>query len=396
MIRLATGRNRRSNGRALLRTSLNTGIFMRPRPGLATTLLLASTLAIGAGEEPLPRSTEASATLTWDGSVVAAGDRAGASAGRTLLDLGIETDLERAFGWRGARAFVGVLGFRGADGASLAGEHQSHSSIDAGAFETAVAWFEQTVAHERFRVRIGRMDANDEFGVTEAAEPFLNASAGLSPSLCGLPSYPRPGDGAVLAARFGAGWEASAGFFRPVGPREEGAYGQVAIAEIRRTWSFAGSGVEARVAGGFWNHRIPRGAVDGPGERDPRGGYVVVEHDWSGAVSARLPGRAFVQFGLAPEVASETMRHLAAGVVLDRLIAGRGDDATGLYVTVVSIRDPSAGGPTAHETVVELFHRFRINAWLAIQPDLQWIPRPAGDPAASDHWLASVRVELSF
>ena len=46
--------------------------------------------------------------------------------------------------------------------------------------------------------------------------------------------------------------------------------------------------------------------------------------------------------------------------------------------------------------MVELFHRFQVNDWLGIQPDLQWIPRAAGDPAAGDHWLASVRVELAF
>ena len=78
------------------------------------------------------------------------------------------------------------------------------------------------------------------------------------------------------------------------------------------------------------------------------------------------------------------------------MIPGRGEDATGLYVTVASIRGAPGERPTARETVVELFHRFQINDWLGIQPDLQWIPRAAGDPAAGDHWLASVRVELAF
>ena len=223
---------------------------MRPSSASAVVLLLCGSSLVNASEEPVPRATEASATLTWDGSVVAAGDRAGTSAGRTLVDLGIEADLERAFGWRGGRAFVGVLGFRGADGAALADEHQSHSNIDAGAFETAIAWIEQSVARDRFRVRLGRMDANEEFGATESADLFLNASAGISPALCGLPTYPSPGDGVVLAAHLGAGFEASGGHFRPLGPGASEADGEVSIVEVRRTWRSRRSGVRGRVAGG--------------------------------------------------------------------------------------------------------------------------------------------------
>jgi len=309
--------------------------------------------------------------LVWDGStVVRSGVGERATAGRARMDAGLEIELAPAL-WRvGIRAYAGVLALRGRNGSGLAGEFQPHSGNDADPFEEFVGWIETSSSGERFRLRAGRMDANEEFGAVESAAPFLNASAGLTPVLERLPTYPTPTAGLHAVVGTGRGWQVAAGVHDSV-PGDTGTF---SIGEVRRNWSGSGGG---RAAAGAWSDGV----------------YALAEQAWNptGAIGSV---RAFAQFGRARPRAATFDRHAAAGLVVEGF-GPRTGDAAGVLATRVTAPDPVVG-PARAETVTELFYRARVTPWLAVQPDLQRIAGPVGGADRRDRWIAAVRIEIVF
>ena len=47
----------------------------------------------------------------------------------------------------------------------------------------------------------------------------------------------------------------------------------------------------------------------------------------------------------------------------------------------------------ATEIGLDLFYRFALNAWLSIQPDIQWLRLPAGTPDR-DRFVMTIRLKV--
>ena len=54
------------------------------------------------------------------------------------------------------------------------------------------------------------------------------------------------------------------------------------------------------------------------------------------------------------------------------------------------------GAASGAERVAELYYRWQLSSRLALTTDLQWIGRPAGDPATLGYWVAGLRVRLGL
>ncbi|MBC7894466.1 MAG: carbohydrate porin [Cytophagaceae bacterium] len=152
--------------------------------------------------------------LTNDVSSIAAGGVRSGSAARALFTGIFEADLGALTGWKGASLLVGYAAQRGDNGSELAGDVQAFSNIDATRFAHLYeAWFQQSFG-EFARVKIGRVDANTEFAVVDGAANFINAPAGFSPTITGLPTYPDPVPSVNLFLRPVSWLELAAGYFK--------------------------------------------------------------------------------------------------------------------------------------------------------------------------------------
>lgn len=321
--------------------------------------------------------------------------------GRGLLSAGLTADLATTVGLTGATLHAGILSHAGPDGSALTGDIQAYSNIDAERFtHLAEAWYEQRLGGDRVRVKAGQVDANSEFAVVEPATEFINASAGFSPTMYGLPTYPEPVPSLNLFVR-PAGWlTLGAGVYR--GPlaraARAGAPGGAAFAIGEGAVSWTGG----RIAAGYWRH---------PGAYAPlfAGGFQRAPQGWYASLEQRLTQRPdgpegedaapgltlFAKYGRADDRISEFGQHLMVGVVREAPF-GRASDATGLMVSHVDLSDAAAAGFAGNETAIEVFYRTPLLGFLAARPDLQLVLQPAGDPTTPAALAATVRVELTF
>jgi porin len=110
------------------------------------------------------------------------------------------------------------------------------------------------------------------------------------------------------------------------------------------------------------------------------------------AFKAKKP--AFLIF-FAPQVNSVD-QSVETGLSSVGLFPARIDDQLGLAVARAHASSYAIGSPT--ETSIELTYRAQVKSWLAIQPDLQYIISPAGDPgsATPNTFVAGARTELTM
>lgn len=318
--------------------------------------------------------------------------------GRALLQSGLTVDLDRVAGIGGAAFDVSLHAHDGNNGSDLVGDIQAYSNIDAPSFlGLDELTYSQELRDGALRFRVGRMDANGEFAVVEPAGEFINASAGFSPTIYSLPTYPDPRLGVNLAVR-PFGWlELGAGAYQgmvartPNGP--DGAL--FAIGEVRTTWS----GGNGRAVLGYWHHDGYAPAFNGTWQHAPHGLYGSLSQRVSGSAgddsTAASGATLFLKLGEADERVSPFAHHLMLGVTFDSPF-GVEDHGTGLMLSHVDLSNAVSAATPGNETAVELFYRFPVNQFFTIRPDLQYIVAPGGLRQAKDVTVATVRMELGF
>ena len=357
----------------------------------------------GLGDRMEERGITLEAAWTMDESTVLRGGVERKNAYRHLLDLGLSLDLESSLGWSGASLFVDFQAQRGDNGSGYVGDIQGFSNIDAdGHTEIPEVWLEQNVGP--LRAKLGKVDGNSEFAYAEAAGEFLNSSAGFSPTIFLMPTYPDPALSANLfyvsptGAYLGAGlYDGSALDEVPTGQL----WGKSAFESPGHAFFISEggwriddeSGNSSRISLGLWHHngQIPTfsgASLDGTG-----GFFLVAERSQplgSGTVCE------YLQFGTANSEASEIRRHLGAGVSWTGPFAGRSSDVLGLGVSQVALsNDPDAGFVEGTETVFELLYRAQVLGYFAVKPDLQYVKNPGGT-GMDDATVGTLRIELSL
>ncbi|PKM46706.1 MAG: transporter [Gammaproteobacteria bacterium HGW-Gammaproteobacteria-1] len=130
---------------------------------------------------------------------------------------------------------------------------------------------------------------------------------------------------------------------------------------------------------------------------------LVSEHHTGWGVSAdQRFGDAVTVFGRYGVSTGGTVkfdRALTLGAEFGGSYWERAGDAVGVAAGWLSPSDEYKAanpGRDKAEELVELFYRWRLNAQLAVTPDIQWVRNPAGDGSAKDHWFAGVRAAVNF
>ncbi|MCA9298894.1 MAG: carbohydrate porin, partial [Phycisphaerales bacterium] len=121
------------------------------------------------------------------------------SSVRAMLDINATFDLETLVGLEGGEVFIDLYWLDGNSLSEDAGDFQGASNIEADdRYEVAELWYQQYFFDDRFRLKVGKIEGNAEFGFVDAAGEFVNSSAGFSPTFLALPTFPDPSTGIVI------------------------------------------------------------------------------------------------------------------------------------------------------------------------------------------------------
>jgi len=213
----------------------------------------------------------------------------------------------------------------------------------------------------------------------------------------GRVGFPRGrGWGGERGSGSGRGWGAGRGWGRFRGGLEEP--GIEVPAETYR-----------KVALGLWRSTCEFMTAPPPGgpgtglQKGTWGGYLLAERILS--FTPEEPGRyvsGFVRAGFADHRVNPVDAYIGLGIVRSQAFIGHDQDQIGLALMAAHAGDPvqaaagTGGGSHDWEIACELTWRTRINAWFALQPDLQYIMHPGCDPARANALVIGLRMELAL
>ncbi|HZJ70856.1 MAG TPA: carbohydrate porin, partial [Planctomycetota bacterium] len=191
---------------------------------LAALVVLAA--AGRAGAEPGAEPTSSATDRSWSAGKHLTGEWGGARS--ALADRGVVLDVSYASDAFTARGRAAVLGHVDAavtldshalglwDGGTLyvlAQNSHGHginntvladqpvTNLEAAPYtQLTELFFEQAALDDRLRIRIGKQDANRDFGTPRLGGDFLNNTFGMVPT-APLPSFPTTGLGAIVLAK---------------------------------------------------------------------------------------------------------------------------------------------------------------------------------------------------
>ncbi|MEO1857568.1 MAG: carbohydrate porin [Rubritalea sp.] len=342
---------------------------------------------------------------------------------RNLLVFDAEFDLETIFGLKGATVFAKYLHVNAEDGGSAdAADIQGYTNIESARSLDVLYefWFEQKIADGKYRIKVGKVDANSEFNYVDAGGNFSNSSAGFSPTIFTLPTYPNPAMSvnvfATLAENDGAAFTLGYGLYdggAAVDGVETGRRGPSSyfsgdssndyfhILQGEQTWDGIFSLGEGRLSGGAWYHTGDFESFSGGSESGTYGFFFNAEQRLTTRGEDSAEGLyAFAQFATADENLSEVSQHLALGLMSEGTLACRTSDSAGIYMTYVNLSDDpyanDGAGFAKDECAIDAFYRFQINEHFAVQPELQYIINPSGSTDVSDALIGGVRFSAAF
>lgn len=383
------------------------------RCGLTALMLSASINVASAQAEESAWTLEATYTADLIGPVAGDGPRRAVLLDN--LDVVADLDLGRAMGWRGATLHGYLLSNQGGAPNDFAGTLQGVDNIEVGrqAVRLYELWVDAPVG-EHLSILAGLYDLNSEFYATESAglliaPPFGIGSELASTGVNGPSIFPST----ALALRVNLTGEA--GYVRaaalnarasvpgdPDGVDTDFEDGALVIAEAGRR-SGAGS-----LALGFWRYSHEqddlRDLTPGgdPVQRTAQGAYLLAERVMLGDDDGRKV-TGFVRLGVSDRRTSPFSGGWQAGVLVERVFAGRPDSAlsVGLQQGLLSSRGQdliAAGGvdPADAESGIEITYTDRLTDRVTIQPDLQVVFDAGGDRAAEPRVVFGVRLTIDL
>lgn len=388
---------------------------------VAASVLLSSTAALaGVPDEAAEPTTDDAVwqlQSAYTADVIGVVDGVDTPAGRFLdnLDVSLDGDLERQFGWRGARVHFSLLANGGGEPNAIAGTLQGYDNIEVGSPGVRLyeAWIEQDLADGAASVLAGLYDVNSEFYVTEASDLLLAPPFGIGSELAATgPNGPAIFPSTSLAARVRIG-------------SPDGHYVQAAAVNARAGTIGDDGGVDTtlddgvlylaeagwsgpvRIAVGAWRYgegqEDIRDVLPGGDPRlsDAQGAYLVAEGTVFEAEDAPTV-RAFLRLGVSDGDTTDFKGGWQTGLRLDSVFDGRPDSAfsigfhQGLLSDKARANALDAGTRFGDaEGGIELTYADTFGPF-TIQPDLQWIHNPGGDADRDPILTAGLRVILTL
>ncbi|HET7506097.1 MAG TPA: carbohydrate porin [Kofleriaceae bacterium] len=333
----------------------------------------------------------------------------GQTAALGHVDAALTLDSHKLGAWDGGTLYVLAQNNHGSGINDHVGSAIGVSNLEAAPYTQLTELFiEQALADGRLRVRIGKQDANRDFGTPRFGGNFINNNFGMFPNVP-LPSYPTTGLGAVVIAQ-PAGWltgklavfEGSpsvGGLGLTSAFRDGGGYIVAGSAAITHHLGAAGRSGGTTSAGAWWqSDDIPEVGVADPRMFDSNAGWFV-QHDERIYLHPEDPadprGLTVIVRASASRSDRSAFPRYVGGSAAWHGLGPRTNDTAGIGAGYFTISEPTGGAPgPGSEWFVEAFYKLRLTSFVSLQPDLQWFRHPGGD--GRDALAAGVRLKLKL
>ena len=337
------------------------------------------------------------------------------TAYRHWVDLNGTFDLEKFVSLPVGTVFFDAYSIWGDFGSRDTGDFQFYSNIDNPndrKFQLAELWWQKTFFDGLVRIKLGKFDANSEFALVDAGGDFINSSAGMSPTIFTMVTYPDPGTGALAFVDPEGPFYAGVGVFdgataatgAKIGKRGPKTFFQdssdhFVIGELGANWHEDARFGPGRVAAGPWYHSAQFERWDGSSAGQTGGFFALFEQRIFDLEPERDEStrdvRIFGQYGWSEPDVSPAHHHVSVGFLATGPLAFRGSDTAGVMVNWVDLADPVAAGYTADETSLDFFYRLQLTPFFSMKPDVQMIDNPGG-VHADTVWVGTMRFEVGL
>jgi porin len=325
------------------------------------------------------------------------------------VDAALTLDSHKLGGWDGGTLYLLGQNNHGSGINDHVGSAQPVTNLEATPYtQLTELFYEQAVLDGRLRIRIGKQDANRDFGTPRFGGNFINNNFGMFPN-SPLPTYPTTGLGTVVIAQPLPWLTGKLGIYE--GSPQVGGLGLTTAFEAGGGYTLASSvavthrfGPGGRDGGttslGAWRQSDDVSEVGVPDPQmfdsnagwfvqnderiylhpedpaDPRGLTVILRYSWARPDRSAIP-------------------HYIGGSAAWHGIGPRDNDTAGIGAGYFTIAEQLGGRPgTGDERFVEAFYKLRLTSFISLQPDVQWYRHPGGDGA--DSLLAGLRVKLKL
>ena len=314
------------------------------------------------------------------------------------VDAQLRVNTDKAFGWTGGKAlFEGYYGSSRSLGNNYVGTNlDSPSPIDTYGntrFSLYQAYYDQNFGDTD--LLLGVWDPQSEFANTDAQNLFLNRSFTWNAALDlsgGSLLYAGNFPWTTVAFRArqalddkwtiqGAVLNGMPGNPKDLGVNDyqfKGRFGAIGLAEINYVPK-----ARTKFYVGYWGYTGKQTAYNQDRQiYGSDGGYIGGSTRFYTQEGKRgLDG--FFNIGVADSIVNEVNRSLNVGVTYTGLFDARPNDKAGFAVNVNGASDPyrkdltaQGGNPAMYETHYELTYHAKVNDWLKVQPDIQYISHP--------------------
>ncbi|MBD3669915.1 MAG: carbohydrate porin [Gammaproteobacteria bacterium] len=329
------------------------------------------------------------------------------------MDITFLGDMEQALGWKGGKLLIYILGNGGTGPSQYIDDLQGVNNIEAPeAWKIYELWYEHS--WDDSSLLTGLYDLNSEFDIIKSAAVFLHPSFGIGPDFAqsginGPSIFPTTSFGFRYFTEFG-----ERAFYRvtvldgvPGDPfQNQATHIHLTTKEGLLISMEAGSGYGSsehnKLAVGGWIYTKPKtvDALDNSiSPQQNLGFYAFTEKQFTReAADARQGWMGFVRLGIADPVLNVIGSYVGLGVNYYGAFSDNSEDQFGIGMAKANVAGPyrTATGSDASETAFEISYRKKINSYLTVTPDLQYIVNPGADPANIDATVISVRFELSY
>jgi porin len=349
-------------------------------------------------------------SVTLEANRVLSGGLRQQTTAHALYDLSGSFDLDRIAGWKDAQVAFEAYVVGGHNPSQDVGDYQSFSNISADELaEIAQVYYEQWFAGRTCRLKLGKIDANSDFGAPANGTESIHSGSAYSPSTFTMVTYPNPATGILAGWVPNENWSLDVGMYDGAGMAgiNTGSVGPATffrdppgyffIGELGRRWKLGEKELVGGATLGAWRHTGTFDNVFGSTTHNTSGFYGTLDQELSRAAAGQSGGTksVFLQLGLADEDVSPADNHLGLGCHWTGCCSARPDDALGVYISRVHFSD-GAGFSASAETAYELSYRCQCCHGVALLPDLQFITNPGGDANIDDALVFSLRCELGF
>ncbi len=327
------------------------------------------------------------------------------------LDAALTLDTQKLGLWRGGKFYFLGQNNHGVGINALVSSGTSISNLEAPPYTQLTEFFyEQLLFGKRLRLRLGKQDANRDFGTPRYGGNFLNNNYGMFPTTP-LPSYPTTGLGAVVVVE-PTDWLALKAAVCEGNPKVGSLGFDSALAENGGLTTVVGTaithrfGIDKRNGGttsvGAWRQTGQIAEVsDAPMARTFSSNWgLLVQNDerlYSDPSNEQNNGglNVIVRFAWSQPDRNQIPLYFGASAAWHGVTSTRDNDTIGIGFGYFTVSQQTGGtlGPGS-EVFVEAFYKMRLTNFFSLQPDVELYQHPGGDGPTT--LLVGLRLKLKL